>query len=221
MFNPSSFSVYKKSLEDLLQNISFLYSGDVLSSEERTITLKLKHSSLSPSIIKSGLLNIYSDSMKEMYKRSSEVSIGFNEFNDVYQLFDRFNSPQFLFYSNNSKLNLDFTNKKLENENSEFLPSYFNQTHRLVSYGNDVLTYFSPEIDDAVDCYKIYISDSPIQSLVWSIQNMSYDIEDCRDHYKHTLRYNFYNCDFKSTNFMIKNICKLRDEKIDRLFDGY
>lgn len=221
MFNSSSFSEYKKSLEDILQNISFLYSGDVISSEERTITMKLKHSSLSPSIIRAVLLDIYVDSMKEMYKKSSEVSLDFNEFKDVYQLFDVFNSPRFLFYSNNSKLNIDFAYKNLESDDFQFLPTYFTQTHRLMSYGKDVLTYFSPEIEDTVNCYKIYISDSPIQSLVWSLQNMSYDIEDCKNYYKHTLRYNFYNCDFKSTNFMIKNICKLRDEKIDTLLDDY
>ena len=44
------FSDYKKTLEDLLQNISFLYSGDVISSEERTMTMNVKHNSFSPDL---------------------------------------------------------------------------------------------------------------------------------------------------------------------------
>ena len=59
----------------------------------------------------------------------------------------------------------------------------------------------------------------PIQSLVWSLQNMTYDIEDDYGVYKHTVNYKFYHCDYNSTVVHVKNTSKLRDEKIDSLLN--
>jgi hypothetical protein len=48
---------------------------------------------------------------------------------------------------------------------------------------------------------------------------MTYDIEDSYGVYKHTVNYKFYHCDYNSTVVLVKNISKLRDEKIDILLN--
>ena len=84
----NSFSDYKKTLEDLLQNISFLYSGDVISSEERTMTMGVKHNSFSTELMKNVLLDIYNESISKMIENSEEVSISTDNLKDIYQLMD-------------------------------------------------------------------------------------------------------------------------------------
>ena len=167
MVYSNSFSDYKKTLEDLLQNISFLYSGDVISSEDRTMTMDVKHNSFSPELMKNVLLDIYNDSITKMIENSEEVSISTSNLKDIYQLMDMNTNSKYLFYSSNSNLNLNISSH-LEGEfGSYFLPSYFNQRIKLSSYSSDISAYFSPVIKDSIDEYEILFVDKPIQSLVW------------------------------------------------------
>ena len=87
------------------QNISFLYSGDVISSEERTMTMYVKHNSFSPDLMRDVILDIYNDSLTEMMENSEEFSIASNNLKDIYQLLDMNVNSKYLFYSNNSNLN--------------------------------------------------------------------------------------------------------------------
>ena len=219
MVYSNSFSEYKKTLEDLLQNISFLYSGDVISSEDRTMTMNVKHNSFSPELMKNVLLNIYNDSLAKVIKESKKISISVNNVKDVYQLMDMNTNSKYLFYSSNSNLKLNISSH-LEGElGSYFLPSYFNQRIKLASYSSDISAYFSPVINDSVDEYEILFVDKPIQSLVWTLQNMTYEILPDSGTYKHTVNYKFYHCDYNSTVVHVKNTSKLRDEKIDSLLN--
>ena len=219
MVYSNSFSDYKKTLEDLLQNISFLYSGDVISSEDRTMTMDVKHNSFSPELMRRVLLNIYNESIAKMIENSEEVSISTSNLKDIYQLMDMNANSKYLFYSGNSNLNLNISSH-LEGElGSYFLPSYFNQRIKLSSYSSDISAYFSPVIKDSIDEYEILFVDKPIQSLVWSLQNMTYEITSDYGVYKHTVNYKFYHCDYNSTVVHVKNTSKLRDEKIDILLN--
>ena len=109
MVYSNSFSDYKKTLEDLLQNISFLYSGDVISSEDRTMTMDVKHNSFSPELMKNVLLDIYNDSITKIIENSEEVSISTSNLKDIYQLMDMNTNSKYLFYSSNSNLNLNIS----------------------------------------------------------------------------------------------------------------
>lgn len=213
------FSDYKKTLEDLLQNISFLYSGDVISSEERTMTIDVKHNSFSPELMRNVLLDIYNDSITNMIEKSEEVSISSNNLKDIYQLMDMNSNSKYLFYSSNSNLNLNISSH-LEGEfGSYFLPSYFNQRIKLASYGSDISAYFSPIIKDNIDEYEILFVDKPIQSLVWSLQNMTYEIVPDFGKYKHIVKYRFYDCDYKSVKIVVRSLGKIREKKISSLLN--
>jgi hypothetical protein len=213
------FSDYKKTLEDLLQNISFLYSGDVISSEERTMTMNVKHNSFSPDLMRDVLLDIYDDSLTEMMEKSEEFSIASNNLKDIYQLLDMNVNSKYLFYSNNSNLNLNISNHSEGEFGSYFLPSYFNQRIKLSSYGSDVSAYFSPIIKDSIDEYEIFLTDNPIQSLVWSLQNMTYEIIQDYEINKHIVKYRFYHCDYKSVKIVVRSLGKIREKKISSLLN--
>jgi hypothetical protein len=76
--------------------------------------------------------------------------------------------------------------------------------------------YYSPLIEDSGDEIVLYISDASIQSLVYTIQNMEYEIIGGQKK-NHTIKYPFYECDFNSYKISIKDISKIRDEKIDSI----
>ena len=62
-----------------------------------------------------------------------------------------------------------------------------------------------------------------IQSLVYSIQNMDYTIESVNDdniEWKHTITYNLYDCKFNSYKLSIRDVSKLRIDKINKILDG-
>jgi hypothetical protein len=220
MFSPDPLSDYKKSLEDLLQKISFLYSGDVKSSEDRVISKNLKHRSFSADLMKLVLIDIYQDSISYLVENSNQVSVPLMKFEGVHQLFNLFNtstnkSPRFLFYRNQIHLpqSLEMTG------HTNFLPNYFYSKHMLLSINDDVECYYSPSIKDDLDDSQIIIVDNPIQSLVWTLQNMTYEIKECVDGYEHIINYKFYCCDFNSTVYHIKDVSKLRQEKINTLLN--
>ena len=69
----------------------------------------------------------------------------------------------------------------------------------------------------------LYVVDKSIQSLVYSIQNMDYKIEqNDKDNieWKHTMEYNLYDCRFNSYRLSVKNLSKLRNDKINKILDG-
>lgn len=215
-----TFSEYKSVLESILQKVSFLYSGDIISSVEKTMSISAKHKTFSPILIRKVLEDIYNDSFREMMKKSKRISLSSEKTKDVYQLLDLFNNCKYLFYSSNSKLNIDGVSLKKESEDlKDVVPTYFHQRVRLMSFGNDVGAYYSPSIDDSEDEFCIFISDAPIQSLVWTLQNMTYDIIDDGDSNIHIVRYNFYYCDYNSIQINVKDINKIRDEIISNLLN--
>ncbi len=220
MFTPVPFSDYKKSLEDLLQNISFLYSGDVKSSEDRVISRNLKHRSFSADLMKLVLIDIYQDSISYLVENSNKVSVSLMNFEGVHQLFNLFTntntkSPSFLFYRNDIHLPQSL---KMVSDNN-FLPDYFYSKDVILSANDNVMCYFSPVIKDELDDSQIIVVDGPIQSLVWTLQNMTYEIKECVDGYEHIVNYKFYYCDFNSTVYHIKDVHKLREEKINTLLN--
>ncbi len=220
LLKKQDFSDYKKTLEDLLQNKSFLYSGDVISSEERVMSIVAKHTTFSPELMKNVFMDIYNDSIIQMSEKSDECFVSSKEFKDIYQLIElNQNNSNYLFYSINSNLSLKLASRLEEEVAPQFLPSYFNERIKLMSHNSSVSAYFCPIIKDSIDEYEIFITDNPIQSLVWSLQNMTYDIVSEGDMNKHIVKYRFYNCDYKSTKFIIRSINKIRDKKLNNLLN--
>lgn len=210
-----AFSEYKKSLEDILQNVSFLYSGDIISSYDKSVSLKLKHRSFSPELIRLMLLDIYNESISYMISKSNQISISSESVKNIYEVLESANNPSFIFYSSNSKMSLKLSDNDFPDAKS-FLPNFFYDRIKLL---NNVSGFYCPNIEDNLDDSHLIISDKPIQSLVWSLQNMDYQILFSDGFYEHKINYSIYECDFNSQIIHIKNINKIRDEKLTHLLN--
>jgi hypothetical protein len=219
-----SFDEYKKTIESNISNISFLYNGDVLSSTNSFYSQFKSSQSTSPSFIISTIENIYNESFKMMVDKSKTIIIskesiklsagGKGNIIDVI-MGELKLKPTYIFTSDKSKKL--FTTVRMLDKTRSF-PGYF---YKIDSYNNLNLELFhSPLIEEVEGESIMYLVDSGIQSLVYSIQNMTYDIVEVEDEWKHTINYSLYDCDFKSYKLIIKDLIKMREYKINQLLNG-
>jgi hypothetical protein len=220
-----SFTEYKKTLEQNLMSISYLYNGDVISSVDSQYT-EIKNSPLtSPSFIINSMSNIYQESIDMMISKSKEFIIPLESLNDVgkdVNMFDKISElgikPLYIFCSDKSRKLFGISKSKT---NTSAFPSYFYPIDKYIGINVDV--FYSPLIKDDDDELILYVVDKSIQSLVYSIQNMDYKIEqNDKDNieWKHTMEYNLYDCRFNSYRLSVKNLSKLRNDKINKILNG-
>lgn len=220
-----SFTEYKKTLEQNLMNISYLYNGDVISSAD-SCYIEIKNSPLtSPSFIINSISNIYQESIDIMINKSKEFIIPLESLNDVgkdVNMFDKISElgikPLYIFCSDKSRKLFGISKSKT---NTSAFPSYFYPIDKYIGINVDV--FYSPLIKDDDDELILYVVDRSIQSLVYSIQNMDYKIEqNDKDNieWKHTMEYNLYDCRFNSYRLSVKNLSKLRNDKINKILNG-
>jgi hypothetical protein len=220
-----SFTEYKKTLEQNLMNISYLYNGDVISSVD-SCYIEIKNSPLtSPSFIINSMVNIYQESINIMISKSKEFIIPLESLNDVgkdVNMFDKISElgikPLYIFCSDKSRKLFGISKSKTS---TSAFPSYFYPIDKFIGINVDV--FYSPLIKDEDDELILYVVDKSIQSLVYSVQNMDYKIEqNDKDNieWKHTMEYNLYDCRFNSYRLSVKNLSKLRNDKINSILDG-
>lgn len=218
-----SFFEYKKTLDSILEGVNYLYSGDVISSDIRYFTQKKSNPLTSPSFIIDSIKFIYDESLTSMIQKSEEIiipkegidsSINFIEYLISKSPF----KPSFIFCSNESKKLLHLQ-KKIDS--TKTLPSYFYSIEKYIGLNVDI--FLTPLIDDEDGNYSFYITDGPIQSLVYSIQNMEYNItpiDETNTEWEHKMQYNFYDCKYKSIKIELRNVSKIRDSKINDILSG-
>ena len=220
-----SFTEYKKTLEQNLMSISYLYNGDVISSHD-SCYIEIKNSPLtSPSFIINSIVNIYQESFDIMVSKSKEFIIPLESINDIgkdVNIFDKISelgiNPLYVFCSDKSR-KLFGISKNLNNTSA--FPSYFYNIDKYI--GINVEVFYSPLVKEETDEVVLYVVDKSIQSLVYSIQNMDYKIEqNDKDNieWKHTMFYNLYDCRFNSYKLSIRNVSRLRNDKINKILDG-
>ena len=221
-----SFDEYKKTIESNISNISFLYNGDVLSSTDSYYTHVLSSENTSPSFIISTIENIYNESFKMMDNKSKTIVISKESIklsaggkgNIIDFIIGELKlKPTYIFTSEKSKTFFSAI-KRLDNTRS--FPGYFYNIDR---YNNINLEIFhSPIIEEDKGESIMYLVDSGIQSLVYSIQNMTYEVEKIVefDKWKHTINYSLYDCRYKSYKLIIKDLSKIREDKINKILDG-
>jgi hypothetical protein len=227
-----SFSEYKKTLEQNLLNISFMYSGDAISSVNEEYS-EIKTTPLtSPSFIINSIVDIYNRSFKMMSQRAKEVVISEHTLNSNKNenLIDRMilsttKDLKFVFGTDRGRKLFGISNRP---DSTRAFPSWFYTVDTFVGLNFEFLQ--SPNIIEDEDEHIFYVTDSAIQSLVYSIQNMDYlvvpigDIEGFTpkipSKWKHTVKYNLYDCKFNSWKIIVKNLSKIRNEKIDKLLNG-
>jgi len=219
-----SFSEYKKVLEQNLMKVSYLYNGDVISSTDSQY-IEIKNSPLtSPSFIINGIVNIYQESFNMVFSKSREFIVPIESINNSkdINMFDKISElgikPLYIFCSDKSRKLFGISKSKT---NTSAFPSYFYPIDKYIGINVDV--FYSPLIKDDDDELILYVVDKSIQSLVYSIQNMDYKIEqNDKDNieWKHTMEYNLYDCRFNSYRLSIKNLSKLRNDKINKILNG-
>jgi hypothetical protein len=109
----------------------------------------------------------------------------------------------------------------LKSSSTSAFPYYFYSIDKVI--GINVEIFYSPLINEDDDEIILYVTDGSIQSLVYSIQNMDYKIEqNDKDNieWKHTMFYNLYDCRFNSYKLSIRNVSRLRNDKINKILDG-
>jgi hypothetical protein len=217
----NDFEYHKTTLENLLQKIDFIYSGDVISSVEIKFNRDLKHKSFSASFVKEIIIDIYKKSFNRMIEKSEEIIVNKNSFHDIYDFMDGIPLiPKILFYSNNSNLNLNLGDDLIkEDDDKSYLPDYFIRRFQLMSHNKQVSAYYSPLIEDSEDDCHFYLIDRPIQSMVWSLQNMIYDIKFDEFENYHLIKLPIYECDFKAYRVRVVDAQKLRNDKINSILD--
>ena len=232
-----SFTEYKKTLEQNLMNISYLYNGDVVSSNDSKYS-EIKNSPLtSPSFIINTIVNIYNESFDIMTRRCKEFTIP-KESLDIKKIYNTTKGKTILskqgnllekisdfgikahciFCSDKGKKLFGVTNSP---STTSAFPAYFYSIDRYPVAGFDL--FYSPLIKEDDDEIILYIVDKSIQSLVYSIQNMDYKIEandEDNQQWKHTMDYSLYDCRFNSYKLSIKNVSRLRNDKINKILNG-
>jgi len=225
-----SFDEYKSTIESNIINFTYLYDGDVLFSKKDSYSEIVSHDRTSPLPIINCISDIYDKSIKSMMDRSIEKVIGIkdntilnipgNTDDNIFYYIDELKSktnnfkPLYVFCSENSRKLFGITKKMAINKP---FPSHLYDIHKYHSQSYDL--YLAPLIDDNEDEFHVYVSDKSIQSLVYSIQNMEYDIEKVDNGYKHTIYYKLYECDFTCYKLIIKDISQIREDKINQLLN--
>jgi len=207
-------------------NISYLYNGDVISSIDSQYT-EIKNSPLtSPSFIINSIVNIYQESFDIMINKCKEFVIPEESIVGLGKqgnLFDKISElgikSNYIFCSDKGK-KLFGVNNNFSTNTSAF-PSYFYSIDKYI--GINVEVFCSPLVREDEDEIVLYAVDNSIQSLVYSIQNMDYSIEaNDKDNleWKHTMIYNLYDCRFNSYKLSIRNVSRLRHDKINKILNG-
>lgn len=203
-----TFDDYKPILESNLCKFSYLYGGDVVSSKDDSYKFKKTTNTVSPISIIDCFDKIYADSFSGMMEKSKEfvISCDINKINksDIIKIIGDIGlNFKYLFLSESSiglfkKIGSDLP-----------FPNYF---YKVDTYQNSSI-YYSPMIEEEEGEVVVYLSDRPIQSLVYALQNMEYVMNEKN----HIIKYKFYECDFNSYKVSFKDLAKLRNDKIDSL----
>lgn len=213
-----SFDEYKKTIEDNIINFTYLYDGDVIDSEIRYYEEIKNSDKSSPIFIINCIKKIYDESIDIMLNRDyKEITIIKEKFDGITNLVSNLNNfnTTYIFTSKNYlRLGKGF----IQSDFTKPFPHFFYKKLIFTNFSFDV--YECPLIDDKNDDLVIYITDKSIQSLVYTIQNMEYKVESFDGVYKHIIKYNLYNCDYNVYRINIKELSKLRDDKISSILNG-
>lgn len=215
------FKTYKKTLENYFINISYLYSGDVVSELKDQYIEYIENKNNSAIFINNFLKKVYIDSFKYMFSKvDKEIIIPHqnNIFTGKYAVMEN------VFAIINEKISFDynmcFTNY-FKYEDVFFLK----QVSKYINVNNSkrnktTKVFYSPSITPYEEDEKgiFYLVDNPIQSFVYIIQNMDYTIEKYKNGYNHIMTYPFYYCDFNVEKIAIVDMKKMVRDKIKIVF---
>jgi hypothetical protein len=212
------FQHHKRFLESKLIEIPFLYSGDVIKSHHITEHSVGDTDSYQEKLVNLQVENIYNWSFMQMQIKSTEIKIEKTEHITIDDIISKIpHHCNFMFFSNN------FIFEFLEPHSGHLqfeidgVFEQFSKTFRLNLLGREISAFQSPLIEDSLKQLVVYFTDKPIQSFVWTSQNMNYDICFNQSGYKHTVSYPVYQCDYLAYRVVISDTQYLRQEKINQI----
>jgi hypothetical protein len=213
------FEEYKNELENCLIEVSYLYSADINSSSQKTKSFKTSYPEFSYEMVNTAIDEIYKESIGSAIEKSvSEVNIS----RDMIKSFDDvicrlpFSPKYFIFSKNSSSIIAAWGGFAKTNNFKITLPEHFKFS---IDLGN-LQGWYSSEIVDDVDELIFHFFDDRIQSFVWILQNMTYNVNRTFSKYEHIISYPIYDCKFNSVKVKIVNTQKIRDKKIDLILYG-
>lgn len=208
---------YYKQVEDFIIKFDYLYSGDVISSSDKSTSFNLNLDKISTTAITRLINNIYQDSILDMINRTNDI-----------KTFDLSNIDNAIKSTVNYKyafVNKNFLNHINAGSFRFSIPvepvhwKAFDAMYKKYTFGtldiyciDDILT---DEELNSEDDMIIYLTDRPIQSLIYTMNTTSYEIKNNN----HKIEYKVFNCDFKSRKIVIRNLEVDRDIKIDSLIN--
>ncbi len=213
-----TFDEYKETLDANVSNFHYLYSGDVISSSESVFSREMTYPHVSSTFIISLVDEIYHRSVRDMLNNSKEIIIPF-DFNStlnsdkLFTIISDLNlNPHSIFLSNFACKYINIISKSI---NRPF-PQYFYQIKWIDFLKCHVYSSSLIGNDDSESkTLTLCVISAPIQSLVYSIQNMQYTINHSEK--THAVNYPYYKCNYKSYKIIIKDISELRNDKIDSI----
>lgn len=218
---PINLNNFKTLLEGQLEQTEFIYAGDVIDSTTSLFSQSIEGHGFSPDLVTEMLTGVYNQSFQDMVDNCSEMTINRRDFKDLYSLIEELSwTPTILFFSTREGLNLELEGELPPNSGS-FIPPYFSKRYQLrVSSlalngprDLEISAFFSPLIKESATESVFYLVDRPIQSLVWSLQNLEYQIEPNQ----HLISLPVYRCNFQALKIRVVDAQKLRDNKINRV----
>lgn len=214
-----SLNNFRSLLEEQLESTEFIYAGDVIDSTTSLFSKSIEGHRFSPDLVTEMLTGVYNQSFQHMADNCSEMVIDRRNFKDLYRVIEELSwSPTILFFSTREGLNLELEGE-LPPDSGSFIPPYFSKKYQLrVSSlalngpkDLEISAFFSPLIKESATESVFYLVDRPIQSLVWSLQNMEYQIGI----EQHILSLPVYRCNFQALKIRVVDTQRLRNNKIN------
>jgi hypothetical protein len=233
------FNNYKDKLESELSNSNFINAGDVISSKISRCNLICSDKTPSIPLLKKTICDIYDWSFERMIQKSEKIVFKNSDSFDFLSILDNiyhrqlttqsnYNFPGTIFFSTNSFrfINQNTPSSLIVHSNTsinfsgncnDITPDFFQKKFELTFRGNEISFFRSPLIKDTTNDFVFYLCDKPIQSMMWILQNMSYQINQNPNGFLHQIDYPIYECDYKSLEIRITDTVKIREEKINKI----
>ncbi|MCK9475537.1 MAG: hypothetical protein M0R46_06455 [Candidatus Muirbacterium halophilum] len=203
---------YKEKLENELLDIEYLYSGDVKTENPIHYYEKYKitdNNKLDKIFIKEIIIDIYEKSIQQMKDRAIVIITNNDKLSNVNSIIVKNNiNSNFIFVDKKyRKIILNMSNIQT-NRTSHILPRYFFKLYEEANiYLCPIIKIISYEND-------IYLVDKPIQSMVYVLQNMRYEIKKVDDKWKHIIKYDLFDCIYTSYKIVLRDMQKYRNKQL-------
>lgn len=206
---------YKTQLEKELVSSPFMFAGDVINSTELSFVRNLKTKSISKKVIKDCIIDIYKKSISSMIENSKEIIIEKDSLSLESSVIHSLEINSKYVFSSKRFINLFETKSESTLPIDSTLPKYLFPVEKTTYLHIDFMT--SPLMKDDIDETIVYITDNPIQSLVYTIQNMEYKIRNSETGFIHEITYPYYHCSYNVLKLVIRDKSKLRQKKLKEL----